>query len=397
MKKYIRPLLEKPERAKEQFRYRDMGFLWPFLRPVWKTGLASVLLTVLATALSSLLPLGTKVLIDFVVLGKSAPGLERWMGMVGLGRAVPAVMEALQSVGVLVAAMLVVGIAVGLVQAAQRFVNLRFEQEVTFNLQTALFERMLRFPLSFFKGGQTGYLVARATDDVEVLHWFFTQSGVQLLTNLFSVLFGAFIIFTLSVKLALLSVALLPVYVLISAWFAGRQRSVGRAERERRAEAARDMQEVFAGVETVKSHGGEEREVRKVSGRLRSLLQTKVLGEVLSAASNSMVRGAQFVTTLVIMWFGAGEIRRGAMTIGDYVAFTTYVVYLSGSVRNLSLFHLMLQPAFASLDRLMELFRAAPELPGEDGKGSGIVIVGQEVCALPALRLVAVETTLPGP
>jgi subfamily B ATP-binding cassette protein MsbA len=98
-------------------------------------------------------------------------------------------------------------------------------------------------------------------------------------------------------------------------------------------------------------------------------------------ASGYAVRGTQFLSTLVVMWFGAMEIRRGAMTIGDYVAFTTYVVYLSGSVRSLALLHLTLQPIFASLDRLMELFRTVPEFPAEEKGRDGVVPekVGGEV------------------
>ena len=374
MRKYFRPLLEKPERVTVEFRWRDLGFLAGFARPVWKLGAASVVLTVAGSALGALMPLGTKVLIDFVILEKSAPGVERLLEGLGMAAHVPAVTEALRNINVLILAMLVTGAAIGIIQGAQRILNLRFEQEVVFNLQRALFDRMLRFPLSFFRKGQTGYLVSRASDDVDVMHYFFTQSGLQVVTSLFYLVFGMTILFALSLKLALIAVALLPVYILISHYFAGRQRSLGRAERERRAEVSRDMQEVFSGVEVVKSHGAEGREVRKVAGRMRSFLNTRVSSFVLEMVSGYAVRGAQFLSTLVVMWFGAMEIRRGAMTIGDYVAFTTYVVYLSGSVRSLALLHLTLQPIFASLDRLMELFRTVPEFPAEEKGRAGAVL-----------------------
>jgi subfamily B ATP-binding cassette protein MsbA len=374
VRKYIRPLLDKPERAPVEFRYRDLRFLARFARPVWKLGAASAVLAVIGTALGSLMPLGTKVLIDFVVLEKSAPAVERLLEAFHLTAHVPAVTEALRNVNVLVLAMLLAGGLIGIIQVSQRILNMRFEQEVVYNLQRTLFDRMLRFPLSFFRKGQTGYLVSRASDDVDVMHYFFTQTGLQVITSVFYLVFGVTILFALSLKLALIAVALLPAYILISHYFAGRQRSVGRAERERRAEVSQDMQEVFSGVEVVKSHGAEGREVRRVAGRMRSFLRTRVRAFVLQMASGYAVRGAQFLSTLVIMWFGAMEIRRGAMTIGDYVAFTTYVVYLSGSVRTLSLMHLTLQPILASLDRLMELFRTVPELPAEEKGETGTVL-----------------------
>jgi ABC-type multidrug transport system fused ATPase/permease subunit len=55
------------------------------------------------------------------------------------------------------------------------------------------------------------------------------------------------------------------------------------------------------------------------------------------------------------------------MTIGDFVAFNSYIVYLSGPVRTLSVFHLGLQPILASLERLMEIFRMTPETASAAG------------------------------
>jgi subfamily B ATP-binding cassette protein MsbA len=66
------------------------------------------------------------------------------------------------------------------------------------------------------------------------------------------------------------------------------------------------------------------------------------------------------------MWFGAKEILKGSMTVGDYVAFTSYVIYLSSSINNLSMFHITLQPIFASMGRLMEIFRLVPEFKKEE-------------------------------
>jgi ABC-type bacteriocin/lantibiotic exporter with double-glycine peptidase domain len=77
--------------------------------------------------------------------------------------------------------------------------------------------------------------------------------------------------------------------------------------------------------------------------------------------SNESMRASQLLSILVIVWFGANEILKGGMTMGDYIAFTAFAYYLSGSVKSLSYFHIMLQPLFASMERLMEMFSIVPE------------------------------------
>jgi len=155
--------------------------------------------------------------------------------------------------------------------------------------------------------------------------------------------------------------SILPVYVFINYYFAERLRSVSLSEMETSAQVSKDVQEVLSGVEVIKAYTAEEREVRKVSLRIRSAIHVKIKSMILSLLSNYSARASQLISTLLIMWFGAREILKGSMTVGDYVAFTSYVVYLSSSINSLSMIHLSLQPIFASLERLMEIFRLVPE------------------------------------
>lgn len=379
---YIAAILKRPEPYDGAARSRDILFFTRFARPVWKLGVASLALVFVATALKSILPLGAKALIDFVIMGRDAPRLSRILSYVHLESHLDALMNFLQSINMLVLAMLVIGISVGLIEIVQKYLNLKFEQEMTFNLQTALFEHLLRFPMSFFKKKQTGYLVSRVSDDVNTLEFLFSHNLSQLLRYVFYLIFGILILFTLSVKLTLISIALVPAYVFINLFFAGRQRDLSRAEQEKLAEVSRDMHEILSGVEVIKTHTSEAREVDKVSLKLRSLINTKIMSFLLFLISSHAVRGFQFLSTLVVMWIGAGEIKNGHMTIGDYVAFTTYVVYLSNSIRGLSLFHIMLQPLFASMDRMLEIFRIVPEVDSRDAGAKGVVLshLKGEVC-----------------
>ncbi len=120
------------------------------------------------------------------------------------------------------------------------------------------------------------------------------------------------------------------------------------------------MQEVFSGVEVVKTHTTEEKEVEKVSNRMRNVIKARINTSILSMFSGSLSQGIQFLLLLLIMWIGAGEIQRGAMTIGDYTAFVSYITMMTGSINSLFFTYLSLQPMFTSMGRLKrDVFHSA--------------------------------------
>ncbi|BAI60941.1 truncated ABC transporter permease/ATP binding protein [Methanocella paludicola SANAE] len=71
--------------------------------------------------------------------------------------------------------------------------------------------------------------------------------------------------------------------------------------------------------------------------------------------------GIQFMLMMAVMWVGVYEIQRGAMTMGDFVAFLGYVLIMTGAVYSLFTTYQSFQPMLASMDRLKELFSMVPE------------------------------------
>ncbi len=372
-REYLKEILKKPHPSETSFRYRDIFFFMQFVKPLWKVGMIGLFLTILSTGLSSLLPLSSKVLIDFIIMKEGFQRVEKLLESLNLESFIPFARHFLESINLVVLSILIIGITIGIIGIIQRYLMLRFQQELTYNLQTTLFDHILRFPMSFFNRKQTGYLVSRVSDDVNAFQYLFSQSLPDIISSLFYLSFGIAILFMLSIKLSVIALSILPAYIFINYYFGGRLRSVSLDERETSAQVSKDMQEVFSGVEVVKAYTSEKREVQKVSHKMRSVINARIKSTILSLLSQYSARSAQLISTLLIMWFGVREISKGSMTIGDYVAFTSYILYLSRSINNLSLSHLYLQPIFASLERLMEIFTMVPEFKhGELSKGSPI-------------------------
>jgi subfamily B ATP-binding cassette protein MsbA len=367
---YLRELLRAPEPAPVAFRYRDLAHFWPYVKPVWRLGALGLLLILAGSAVGTVLPLSSKVLIDFVALQREPSGVLRALQALGLGATAGTAQRALASLNTVVLALLALSAFGGAVELARRYLLVRFQEEVTFNLQTAVFEHVLRFPIGAFREKQTGYLMARISEDVHALQALFTQQGTQILTSVFYLVFGLAIAFALSVRLALIALAFLPFYVLANYLLAGRVRSRTREVMERRALVSRHVQEALAGVDVVKSFSGEQQEARKVAGRLRQVVRARIDSLMLASLAGNVLHGVQVVSGLALTWFGVRELQAGRLSVGSYVAFNAYVIYLAGPVQTLATLHLAVQPALASLERLLEILRTRTEFaPGASGTG----------------------------
>jgi ABC-type multidrug transport system fused ATPase/permease subunit len=364
--KYLRQPLAQPDTA-PPMSSGDLIFLAGFSRPFWKRGFAGLLIALVGSGLNSALPLGGKVLIDFAVMKRTPARAAQLLSSLGLANLIDPVMHLTASIPFVVLAVLLAGAAAGALGIIQRYLMIGFQQEFTFALQSALFDHLLKFPLSFFRKRQTGYLMARVSDDIHALQVLFSESVSHVIARFFYLCFGFAIIFALSVKLALVLAALVPLYALINYFFAERLRNVCIDERESNAGVSKDIQEVLSGVETIKAYTSEEQEAGKVSRGMKAAVDTRRKRMLLSLLSDYAASACRFASTLVIMWLGADEILKGRLTIGDYIAFTAYAISLSGALDGIFMFHLMLQPVFASAGRLMELFRLATEA-GENGE-----------------------------
>jgi len=363
-----------PQKAK--FKLKDLAFFWQFVKPVWKIGAFSLFLVMLTTAIKAMLPLTGKVFIDFVILKTGYGGIESTLAWLGLGLDITQVIRLFGSIEFIVVAMVLVALVFGLLSTIAVYLTSVYQQELTFNLQTSLFDHVLRFPMSFIKSKQTGYLMSRVSDDVNLMQYLFSDAVTQIISSAFYILFGVAILMSLNARLAMVIAVTLPVYLVIRTILSGRIRALSYRERESSAEVSKNMQEAISGVELVKSYATEKTEVGKVSDKLRDVVRARISRSMLISFAMSLMRGTMFALVLIIMLVGAGEIQNGRMTIGDFVAFMSYLVFLSGAVNTLFYTYMSFQPAFASMDRLKEMFGVVPEFEWSKGGVKPDAVIG---------------------
>ena len=359
---FARDTMRQPVKAGRDLHFSDLAFFLRFARPIWRVGVLALIATALVSAAKTVLPLSIKFFIDNVLLGETPDPGSLLAGASGL----------LSSLNALIVALLVLGFFTGGMDLIRNYWTARFREDYAFNLQTALFEHVLSFPLSYFKSQQTGYILSRLSDDVQILQYTISQYLPQIVANALYVVFAFAILCTLNLRLTFVVVAFIPLYLLVNAVFIRRIRAATYRERERQAYVSRDLAEVITGIETVKSHAAEDREVHKVSRTLRDMVDARIRNTMLSAASEYFRIGTMSLMLIAVFWFGGNEVLAGVMTVGDFVAFAVYIVTFAPTVNTFFAFPVVMQPALTSAPRLRDLFAMHGEPGAAHGTG-GIV------------------------
>ncbi|BAI60940.1 truncated ABC transporter permease/ATP binding protein [Methanocella paludicola SANAE] len=283
--KDIHSIFMKPEAPKASFKLDDLSFFFQFVKPIWKMGVLSLLLTTLISGVRTVIPLSSKVLVDFVILNTGFSSITNILTLLGLGEYAQTAVNLFSSVNFLMVVLFFIGVIYALLQILQGYMTTKYQQELTYNLQTRLFDHVLRFPLSFFKNKQTGYLLSRVSDDVDTLQYLFSSAVIKILSSALFLLFSLFILLSLNATLVIFILCTLPLYVLLRYFFFGRIRALSYKERETHAKLSQDIQEVLSGVEVEKTHATEDREVERVSSSLRNVIQVRLVNTVITAIS----------------------------------------------------------------------------------------------------------------
>ncbi len=241
------------------------------------------------------------------------------------------------------------------VNYAQLVLTARIGQRVMFDMRLSLFTHLQKMSFGFFDKNPVGRLMTRVTADVEVLNELFTSGMISVFGDIF-LLFGILVaIIVLDWKLALVSLAVVPLLVLATNLFRVKVREAYRDIRGRVARINANLQESLTGMRVIQLFNQEERafgKFEKVNREHMDAFQRSILYYALFFPAVDLL-GA--VALALIFWYGGGEVVRGALTLGVLIAFIQYVQSFFRPIRDLSEKYNTFQNAMASSERIFGL------------------------------------------
>jgi subfamily B ATP-binding cassette protein MsbA len=212
-----------------------------------------------------------------------------------------------------------------------------------------------RLPIAFFDQTKTGALLSRVMTDAEGLRNLVGTGLVEVAGGIVTAILALFILFSYSVKLTLITLAVLSLFGFVLARSFKTLRPLFRERSRINAEVSGRLTESLAGIRVVKAYRAERREAltfaRGVHRLFRNVART-MTGFSLVTAVSTLLFGA---ITLLIMAVGATEILAGRMTLGSFVAFSAFLALLVGPVVQMVSIGSQITEAFAGLERIREI------------------------------------------
>ena len=337
-----------------------------FLRGSKTLFVLSMLASVVSALCDMLSPQIVRLAVDYALGGADASALPGWVsaladrcgGFSWLGG----------HIWVMAAALLVVALCKAAAQYGFRVAKTAGAERLVKTARDSLFRHIERLPYSWHMKHRTGDIIQRCTSDLDTLKNFISEQLTEMLRILILLGFSVGFMFSMNTKLALITLAPVPIIVAYSVYF---HHIIGAAflncdENEGILSAM--AQENLAGVRVVRAFGREKHERDRFEAQnshytalwmklARPLAAYWSIGDILS--------GTQILLTVC---FGAVFCVRGEMLAGGFIAFLSYCAMMTWPVRMLGRMISEMSKAGVSIDRISYIMEAEEERESEAGK-----------------------------
>jgi ATP-binding cassette, subfamily B, bacterial len=272
-------------------------------------------------------------------------------------------------VAVIAALMVLAALVSAALTLVSRWCSSRVGEGLIYELRTTLFDKVQRMPIAFFTRTQTGALISRLNNDVVGAQRAVTGTLGQVVSNTITLVISAAAMFYFSWKLTLLSLLILPIFV-IPAKRVGKQLSViFRQQMDLNAQMNTQMTERFnvSGAQLVKLYGAAGDELGRFSSRAAAVRDTGVKGAMYGRIFAVGLDLAQAVGVAAIYAVGANLAISNTLKPGTLVAMAALVMRVYNPLTELTSARIDIMTAMVSFERVFELLDAPVNIADRPG------------------------------
>ncbi|MGZ4572962.1 MAG: ABC transporter ATP-binding protein [Blastococcus sp.] len=245
---------------------------------------------------------------------------------------------------------------------ATRWFSSRIGEGVIYDLRSRVFEHVQRMPVAFFTRTQTGALVSRLNNDVIGAQQAFTSTLSGVVSNAIGLVLTAGVMFSLSWQITLLSLILVPLFVLPARRIGKRLQEITRESYGLNASMNATMTERFnvAGALLVKLFGRPKVEAESFRGRAARVRDIGVVSAMYGRTFFTALTLVAALATALVYGLGGWLAFSGRLSAGDVVALALLLSRLYGPLTALSNVRVDIMSAMVSFDRVFEVLDLRP-------------------------------------
>jgi ATP-binding cassette, subfamily B, bacterial len=299
----------------------------------WHIG--GMLITILmTTGLSLLTPLIFRRMIDVVIPAKNMNGLV-----------------------LLSLALLIIPAVTGMINVIQRRLNATVGEGVIYDLRSALFVRLQRMSLRFFTNTKVGELMSRLNNDVVGAQNAISNTLVGIVTNVIETIALLVVMIALEWRLTLVSVLILPLFILAARKIGTVLRDIARQAMEMNAQMNAHMNETLniGGALLVKLFGRQHEEEKRFRERAANVRDVGIRRAVVGSTLFVVFGLVSAIGTALVYGLGGYFVITDVFTVGTIVAFGAYLTQLYGSLQGLAGAPVEFSTSMVSFERVFEV------------------------------------------
>ena len=253
-------------------------------------------------------------------------------------------------------------IADAIFSALGRWFSSRIGEGLIYDLRSQVFEHVQRQSIAFFTRTQTGSLISRINSDVIGAQQAFTSTLSGVVSNSLTMLLVTVAMLTLSWQITLVSLLLLPIFILPTKWIGKRLASYTRRSFELNAEMSSTMTERFnvSGALLVALYGDRIAESSNFRGKARSVADMGIKIAMLNRIFFIAMTSVAAIATSFAFGIGGHLAINEKITIGTLLAITALLARLYGPLTALSNIRVDVMSALVSFERVFEVLDLEP-------------------------------------
>ena len=235
-------------------------------------------------------------------------------------------------------------------------------QRSMYDLRSALFSHIQNLSLSFFDRNAVGRLVTRVTNDIEALNEMFAAVLVNMFKDVLLLFGTALILFLMNPGLALVAIAVTPLFAFVSVVFRRKVRGAFREARRLLSSLNSRLAEDLSGIKVVQVFRRESARRERYSGTNEDYFAANMRQLVIFGVFRPAIEIIASAGVALVLVTGGVRVLGGALTIGALVAFISYVRQMFQPIADMSEKFNIMQSAMASAERVFGVMDTAPEV-----------------------------------
>jgi ATP-binding cassette subfamily B multidrug efflux pump len=260
------------------------------------------------------------------------------------------------------ALLLAIGIVGGVFRFLMRRILIGASRSIEYDMRNDIFAHLQSLPLAYFQSHRTGDLMSRATNDLNAVRMMIGPSIMYSANTLLTFVVALTVMLTIDAKLTLLSLIPLPFVSISVKVFGSAIHKRFEQIQAQLSDVSAVAQEALSGVRVVRAYRQEGAEIERFRRSNEEYLQRNrrlitLQGFFFPSMSFFLGLGA-----LLVLWLGSREVIRGRITLGQFVAFNSYLTMLAWPMIAFGWVTNMLQRGMASWKRMLEILDTEPSI-----------------------------------